>query len=106
MPIPILLRAKMSLRFLGLTALRTDRTPTRDNFHAPARQHTDLCPRRPKTDDRGSLLILFFCQHFFDEQYDQITILVIAETDLSHPKERIDRRIDSHHFLDVIARGF
>ena len=32
---PILLRAEVALGFLGLTALRTDRPPARDDFHAP-----------------------------------------------------------------------
>ena len=96
----------MPLGFFGLTALRTDRASARDDFHAPAREHLHLRARRPKADDRRRFGIIFLSENFFCEQHDEVAFFVVAESDLADAEERVDGRVDAHHFLHVIARGF
>ena len=101
--IPILFGAEVSLWFFGLTTLRADRAPARDNIHAPARQHPHLAARRPEADNRGGLLVFLFSQQFLDEEHDKIAFLVVAQADLADAEEGVHRRIDAHHFFHVVA---
>src|SRR5689334_4912806 len=101
--ISILLWTEMSLRLLGLAALWANRTPARDHFHTPARQHPHLRAGGPKANDRGGFGIFFFRQEFLDEQNDQVAFLVVAQANFADAEERIHRRVDTHHLFDVIA---
>ena len=74
----------MPLRLLWLAALRTDRAPARDDLHTPACQHPHLGARSPETDHGRGLLVILFRQQFLDEEHDEITFLVLAQTNFAN----------------------
>src|SRR6266542_4034097 len=104
--ITILLRAKMTFGFHGLTTLRADGTSACGDFHAPARQHPHLGARSPKADHRGRFGIFLFGQQFLSENNDAVTVLIIAQPDLTDSEEWLDGRVDAHDVFYIVTGCF
>ena len=72
--------------FHGFAALRTERTSTGDNFHAPGAQGFQLAAGAPDMYYTGLLLIQLITQNFTGYDYDQIAVGIKSQSNFTYPE--------------------